>query len=132
MDNIFYNCMLFLSNLLLFLADAQDIQQITEQWQCVPYVVEELAKLEGTEKGQASLSKEDLCKQAKACKKIYEEELRRLDNETQVNKKKPNTTQSTNNGKNKATSSAAAGSDSEETIEMTEEEIDLAYKSLTS
>lgn len=118
--------MLFLSNLLLFLSDAQDIQQITEQWQCVPRVVKELAKLEGTIKGPASLSKKDLCKQAEACKKIYKEELGKLDNETQEK-----TTQRANDGRNKATSSDRAGYDSEETIEMTEEEIDLAYKSIT-
>lgn len=119
--------MLFLSNLLLFLSDAQDIQQITEQWQCVPRVVEELAKLEGTKKVPASPSKKDLCKRAKACKKIYKEELGKLDNET-----REKTTQRAKDGRNKATSSDAAGYDSEETIEMTEEEIDLAYKSITS
>ncbi|ESR40334.1 DNA-repair protein XRCC1 [Citrus sinensis] len=105
----------------------QDIQQITEQWQCVPRVVEELAKLEGTKKVPASPSKKDLCKRAKACKKIYEEELGKLDNET-----REKTTQRAKDGRNKATSSDAAGYDSEETIEMTEEEIDLAYKSITS
>ncbi|KAK9229219.1 hypothetical protein WN944_022178 [Citrus x changshan-huyou] len=105
----------------------QDIQQIPEQWQCVPRVVEELAKLEGTKKVPASPSKKDLCKRAKACKKIYEEELGKLDNET-----REKTTQRAKDGRNKATSSDAAGYDSEETIEMTEEEIDLAYKSITS
>ncbi|KAH7565153.1 hypothetical protein JRO89_XS09G0147100 [Xanthoceras sorbifolium] len=112
-----------------FLEQNQDIQQITEQWQCIPHVVTELAKLVGTGKSSASLSKEDICKQAKACKRVYEDELRQLQNDSQTKKKKPKTDESRgDNGKKKATSSDVAGYDSEETIEMTEEEIDLAYK----
>lgn len=105
----------------------QDIQQITEQWNFVPHVVEELAKLEGTGNDSSSLSKEDLHKQAKACKQIYEEELSNLDDDPLIKKKKPKTTMKT---KAKANSKDAAEYDSDETIEMTEEEIDLAYKTV--
>lgn len=121
-----------LANLLYGLSDTQGIRQITEQWQCVPRIVEELARLEGTEKGSASLSKEDLCKQAKACKQIYEGELCRLDKKTIAKQKKPTTAEKGKNGKKKTTSNDTTGYDSEETIEMTEEEIELAYKRVTS
>ncbi|KAI9162207.1 hypothetical protein LWI28_024910 [Acer negundo] len=118
-----------LQDVIDILEQNQDIRQITEQWQCLPHVVAELAKHVGTEKSSASLSKEDLCKQAKACKRVYEDELRRLESETLKTKKKLKTG---NNGRKKATSSDVAGYDSEETIEMTEEEIDRAYETMTS
>lgn len=110
--------------------DFQDIQQATEQWNFVPRVVEELAKLEGTGIDLASNSKEDLCKQAKACKRIYEQELKNIDDNPSTKKKKPKTDEKNlrTNGKNKD----LTGYDSDETIEMTEEEIDIAYKTVAS
>ncbi|XP_031262137.1 DNA-repair protein XRCC1 isoform X1 [Pistacia vera] len=112
----------------------QGVQHIMEQWQCIPRVVQELAKLEG--KGSAALSNGDLCSQAKAWKQIYEEELQRLDSDSVSKKQKQKTNESeserSNNGRSTATRSDAAGYDSDETIEMTEEEIELAYKNVTS
>lgn len=110
--------------------DFQDIQQATEQWNFVPRVVEELAKLEGTGNDLASNSKEDLCKQAKACKRIYEQELKNIDDNPSTNKKKPKFDEKNlrTNGKNKD----VTGYDSDETIEMTEEEIDIAFKTVAS
>lgn len=112
------------------MSDFQDIQQATEQWNFVPRVVEELAKLEGTGNDLASNSKEDLCKQAKACKRIYELELKNLDDNPSTKKKKPKTDEKNlrTNGKNKD----VTGYDSDETIEMTEEEIDIAFKTVAS
>ncbi|TXG69148.1 hypothetical protein EZV62_004083 [Acer yangbiense] len=123
-----------LQDVIDILEQNQDIRQITEQWQCLPHVVAELAKHVGTEKSSASLSKEDLCKQAKACKRVYEDELRRSESVTLKTKKKVKTDESGrgDNGRKKATSSDVAGYDSEETIEMTEEEIDRAYETMTS
>ncbi|XP_050286313.1 DNA-repair protein XRCC1 isoform X2 [Quercus robur] len=112
------------------LEQKQDIQQATEQWNFVPRVVEELAKLEGTGNDLASNSKEDLCKQAKACKRIYEQELKNLDDNPSTKKKKPKTDEKNlrTNGKNKD----VTGYDSDETMEMTEEEIDIAFKAVAS
>jgi len=106
----------------------QDIQHITEQWNFVPHVVEELAKLGGAGNDLASIS-EDLCRQAKACKRVYEKELSNLDDNPSTKKKKPEIDEK--NGRPKATKSAAEY-DSDETLEMTEEEIELAYKTVGS
>ncbi|KAE7997410.1 hypothetical protein FH972_002049 [Carpinus fangiana] len=106
----------------------QDIQHITEQWNFVPHVVEELAKLGGAGNDLASIS-EDLHRQAKACKRVYEKELSNLDDNPSTKKKKPKIDEK--NGRPKATKSAAEY-DSDETLEMTEEEIELAYKTVGS
>ncbi|GLT67712.1 hypothetical protein SLA2020_400000 [Shorea laevis] len=98
------------------LEQKQDIRQVTEQWNFIPHVVEELLKLDGTH--GASLSKEDLCKKAKAFKQIYEDELSRLDDNSSSSKRK----RKFDKGE------GVAGYDSDKTIEMTEEEIDHATK----
>ncbi|XP_044487549.1 DNA-repair protein XRCC1 isoform X3 [Mangifera indica] len=114
------------------LEQKQGVQHITEQWQCVPRVVEELAKQEG--KGSSALSKGDLCSQAKAWKQIYEEEIQRLETDCSSERKKQKTDENerSNSGRCKATPSDAVGYDSDETIEMTNEEIELALKNVTS
>lgn len=114
------------------LAQKQDVQQVTEQWSFVPRVVKELAIFEGSEHG--SLAKEDLLIKAKVCKQIYEDELSRLDgNSLSKNKKlKTDGGEAGNKGGSKASSRETAGYDSEETTEMTEEEIDLAYNNFAS
>lgn len=113
------------------LEQKQDIQEVTEQWNFVPRVVEELAKLEGTGNDLASNSKEDLCRHAKACKRIYEQELSNLDDNPSTKKKKPKTDEK-NLRTNANNTKDAAEYDSDETIEMTEEEIDIAYKTVAS
>lgn len=114
------------------LEQMQDVCLLTEQWNFIPRIVEELVKIEGTKNDSTSFLKEDLCRQAKACKKIYEEELGKLGDDLPAKKKKPKTDESRNNGRSKAISNDAAGYDSDETIEMTEEEIDTAYKTMAS
>ncbi|GFY97016.1 BRCT domain-containing DNA repair protein [Actinidia rufa] len=116
------------------LKQKQDVQQMTEQWNFIPRVVEELAKLEGTAKSSVSLSKEELCREAMSCKQIYEVELGNVKDDSLVKKKKPRTDESKKNGndKTKAVTGDAAAYDSDETIEMTEEEIDLAYNTVAS
>ncbi|XP_007024042.2 PREDICTED: DNA-repair protein XRCC1 [Theobroma cacao] len=114
------------------LEQKQDVRQITEQWSFVPRVVKELAMFEGSEHG--SLTKEDLLRKAKVCKQIYEDELTRLDGDSSSKNKKPKTDggEEGKKGGTKASSRDATGYDSDETIEMTEEEIDLAYKNFAS
>ncbi|PSS17901.1 DNA-repair protein [Actinidia chinensis var. chinensis] len=116
------------------LKQKQDVQQMTEQWNFIPRVVEELAKLEGTANGSVSLSKEELYREAMSCKQIYEVELGNFKDDSLVKKKKPRTDESKKDGndKTKAVTGDAAAYDSDETIEMTEEEIDLAYNTVAS
>ncbi|KAF5726901.1 DNA repair protein XRCC1 [Tripterygium wilfordii] len=104
-----------LQDAIVSLEQKQDVRQIMEQWNFIPRVVEELVKLEATENVLVLASKDDLCKQAKACKQIYEVELGVKDDYS-----------------TKTLASEAAGYDSDETIEMTEEEIDLAYNNVAS
>lgn len=101
----------------------QDVRKITEEWKFVPRVVEELAKLEGMGENGASISKEDLHRQAMECKRVYEMEFDSAEDDPfPKKKKKPKT------GEQKG----VTGYDSDETIEMTEQEIDLAYNNVTS
>ncbi|CAN6707067.1 unnamed protein product [Malus baccata var. baccata] len=114
-----------------FLEQKQDVRKITEQWNFIPRVVEELAKLEGIGNNSAAVSKEDLCKQAVDCKQIYEAELNGFGDES--SKKKPKVErQDRETGKTEGICSGAAGYDSDDTIEMTEEEIDHAYNNVAS
>ncbi|KAF2323307.1 hypothetical protein GH714_034544 [Hevea brasiliensis] len=108
----------------------QDVRQIAEQWNVIPHAVEELIKLVDA----ASLSKEDLCRQAKACKQMYDAELTNVDDDSKLKKKRLKTDEKERggNGRSKAISGVAADYDSDETIEMTEEEIDLAYSNVVS
>ncbi|CAD5317744.1 BRCT domain [Arabidopsis thaliana x Arabidopsis arenosa] len=95
------------------LEQKQDIGSVTELWSFVPRVVKELGKMESSSKKENSTaSKEEVCKQAKSWKKIYEAELA-----------KP--------GEDESTSRVACGYDSDMTVEMTEEEIELAYRNVS-
>ena len=73
-------------------------------------------------------------RKAKVCKQIYEDELSRLDVDSSSKSKKPKTDGGAegNKGGTKASSWDTAGYDSDETIEITEEVIDLAYKNFAS
>ncbi|PRQ50817.1 putative BRCT domain-containing protein [Rosa chinensis] len=114
------------------LEQKQDVQQITEQWNFIPHVVEELAKLESTGNNSVAISKEDLCRQAMDCKRIYEVELHNLDDDSSRKKKRKTGRREKDKGETEALCSGAAVYDSDETLEMTEEEIDLAYNTIAS
>ncbi|XP_034696862.1 DNA-repair protein XRCC1 [Vitis riparia] len=116
------------------LEQKQDILEMTKEWNFIPRVVEELVKLESTRNSHSSLSKADLYKHAVTCKEIYEAEFSSLDDDALANKKQPKTGSGEKGKKKmtKVTSSNAAGYDSDETVEMTEEEIDLAYNTVAS
>lgn len=95
----------------------QDIHQTTEQWNIIPHVVNELAKLGNSGSSSAVPSSEDLYRQAVVLKQIYEAELGRLNDESFLKKN---------------IKEDVEAYDSDETIEMTEEEIDLAYRAIAS
>ncbi|XP_058226823.1 DNA-repair protein XRCC1 isoform X2 [Rhododendron vialii] len=116
------------------LKEKQDVQQMTEQWNFIPLVVEELAKFESTTNGSAVLSKEELCREAMNCKKIYEVEFRKLDDDSLADKKRPRTdeTKKGYKGRTRAFTGDEAAYDSDETIEMTEEDVELAYNAVAS
>jgi len=98
----------------------------------LPRVVEELAKLDVVGNKKTSLSKEDLHRQALDCKRIYEEELNSLDHQQRKKSSKVHKEQTSKTGRTNVMSCGAVEYDSDETIEMTEQEIDLAYKTLSS
>ncbi|XP_058074698.1 DNA-repair protein XRCC1 isoform X3 [Magnolia sinica] len=108
--------------------EEKDIHRVTEQWRFVPRVVEELARLEDARSSSGSLSKEELSEQAITCKRVYQMEYDNID--ASPVKKKPETDE--DNDKKKGIMSDDAGFDSDETIVMTEEEIDVACKDLAS
>lgn len=110
------------------LKQGQDLRQINEQWECIPHAVEELAKFDGSSVGSATLRK-DLCKQAATCKQIYELEYRNREDDELLKMKKQRTRVS---GKAGDTAKDNAAYDSDDTIEMTEEEINQAYDTVAS
>lgn len=80
-------------------------------------MVNELAKLGNSGSSSAVPSSEDLYRQAVVLKQIYEAELGRLNDESFLKKN---------------IKKDVEAYDSDETIEMTEEEIDLAYRAVAS
>ncbi|KAG1330050.1 DNA-repair protein XRCC1 [Cocos nucifera] len=107
----------------------QDVQHVVEQWKFVPRVVKELAEFEGSRRSR-SLSKEELSELVITCKKIYKDEFDHVD-DSLVKIKKRKTDADEEDGKDMQIKCYDAGSDSDQTIEMTEEEIDLACKNLS-
>ncbi|KAG5602014.1 hypothetical protein H5410_033384 [Solanum commersonii] len=110
------------------LNQGQDMRQITELWECIPRAVEELAKFDGSCVGSATMHK-DLCKQAATCKQIYEQEYRNREDDELSKKKEQQTRVS---GKAGGAAKDAAAYDSDDTVEMTEEEINHAYNAVAS
>ncbi|KAI3996173.1 hypothetical protein MKX01_022667 [Papaver californicum] len=110
----------------------QDIKQATGQWRFIPRVVEELVRIEDTRNNNSSFSSVDLCLQAMNCKQIYEMEFDSFLGETTERKKAEKTHERSRNGEKTDVKSKDAAYDSDSTIEMTEEEIDYAYKRVAS
>lgn len=102
------------------------VQRITEQWACLPRVVEQLAQFDGN----TSPSKEDLCREVMACKQIYELEFLNMEHDDIPNEKKPQN-HGSRKGKEKDKAAGNDPYDSDATIEMTEDEIDQAYNTIT-
>lgn len=120
----------------MFQFGVQDLRPLTEQWTTVPRVVEELIEVQSTE-SSSSISKDDLYRQVLACKKIYEGELMKMmSNGSKGNDTSPmSKSRNTRKGKHGLTDDLAGNLmdyDSEETIEMTEDEVNDAYNSIAS
>ncbi|CAA2987275.1 DNA-repair XRCC1 [Olea europaea subsp. europaea] len=112
------------------LKQGQDIQHIAEQWACIPRVVEEIAKFDDNYGDQDSLHKEDLQRQAISCKQIYELEYSKMDDDISIKKKTSKTKRSESGNMKKTLVRDDTAYDSDETVEMTEEEIDEAYNTV--
>ncbi|KAG8093953.1 hypothetical protein GUJ93_ZPchr0012g21710 [Zizania palustris] len=98
------------------LKQGNDVKGVAEQWSFVPHVVNELVELDGRRE-EGSLSKEQLSQLAIRCKKIYQAEFARMHGDDKKHQSKPPAIDD-------------AQYDSDDTIEMTEEEIDLACRQL--
>ncbi|GMH14270.1 hypothetical protein Nepgr_016111 [Nepenthes gracilis] len=114
----------------------EDLQQLNKQWSFIPYVVEELIKIDADGNSSASFSKEDTRVQAVNCKQIYEQQLNSVRDDPIPEKDRPKNKKRgkspvVNSGTRNANSDSAAY-DSDETVEMTEEEIELAYQNISS
>ncbi|KAF8697645.1 hypothetical protein HU200_035834 [Digitaria exilis] len=96
-----------------FIYKVHGIKGVAEQWSFVPHVVNELLKLDESRK-DASLPKEQISQLAIKCKTIYQAEFARMDSDEKKGK----------------TKSADDHYDSDDTIEMTEEEVALACRQL--
>lgn len=98
---------------------------MSEQWNILPHAVEELIKHVGSKNPHSSFSRKSLCKWASECKQMYEAEYRRnLEGDESDKLRKPKT-----EGKGVR---SKVEYDSDETIEMTEEEIDVAFNRVAS
>ncbi|CAN1198589.1 DNA-repair protein XRCC1 [Linum perenne] len=100
----------------------QDICKIVNQWNVVPRAIEELVKLSGVRNG-------DLCKQAREFKETYEVALGCFEHNSNTQSKRVK-----NNAGGPGNQKGRHGDeyDSDETIEMTEEEIRAALDSVRS
>ncbi|XP_078170293.1 BRCT domain-containing DNA repair protein isoform X1 [Carex rostrata] len=87
------------------------LNKVAEQWGILPKVVQELVDFENCK--DAYLCKEEIVDIAMKCKRIYESEFNKMDLSPNKGKKIDN-----------------EGYDSDDTIEMTEEEIDQACRNL--
>ncbi|KAJ8773441.1 hypothetical protein K2173_004271 [Erythroxylum novogranatense] len=109
----------------------QDVRKVAEQWNVIPHAVEELVKLVDG-RNNPNLLQDDICRQARELKQMYESELRCSNDDSKYQIKKLKMDESENVRRKSAISTDAEGYDSDETIEMTEEEIDLAYNTVAS
>jgi DNA-repair protein XRCC1 len=98
---------------------------VADQWCFVPHVVDELVRLDGG-RNEGSLSKQQLTQLAMKCKKIYQAEFAHMESDGKKDKvRQSNPPDTDSRGK---TGADDAQYDSDDTIEMTEEEIDLACR----
>ncbi|KAJ4957671.1 hypothetical protein NE237_024782 [Protea cynaroides] len=115
------------------LEQKKDIRQVTEEWKFVPRVVEELAGLDGARSGSESFSKEDLYQQAMICLSIYKMEYDSSEGQpVQKSKKSKAGKDHKYDGDETENTANDAAYDTDETIEMTEEEVDTAYRMVAS
>ncbi|KAL5975183.1 hypothetical protein ACLOJK_031862 [Asimina triloba] len=118
-----------LEDAIVALKENRDVHSVMEQWRFVPHVVEELSKLAKAGSGSGSPSKDELYKHAIACKQVYQMEYDNVDADPAKSKKRK--TSKAGDDKKKNTSDDE-GIESDETIVMTEEEIEVACRDLAS
>ncbi|KAG9160259.1 hypothetical protein Leryth_022562 [Lithospermum erythrorhizon] len=122
----------FLQDTIDALQQGQDIENLTEQWAHIPLVVEELAKFD---RGGSfpKAGKKELCKHAMACKRIYELELHNAESSLSAARNEPKEDSTgVDDIRNEVLAEGEASYDSDETIEMTEEDIDQAYNTVVA
>ncbi|XP_076925861.1 DNA-repair protein XRCC1-like [Bidens hawaiensis] len=102
------------------LKEGRGMGKILEEWSFVPRVVEELNKLDIA---GDSVVKKDVYHQAIVCKRIYEFELGKSEDEKPTDKNKRAKVEKSGKTENY---------DSDDTIEMTEDEVKEAYGSVAS
>ncbi|XP_064969097.1 DNA-repair protein XRCC1-like isoform X2 [Musa acuminata AAA Group] len=108
--------------------DEKDVRHVSEQWKFVPRVVKELVELENSSK-KGLASKKVLYELAVRCKEIYEEEFDHLNNLKKKQQKADHNQEE--EIEDEQVKPDDAGFDSDETIVMTQEEIDVACKQLS-
>lgn len=115
------------------LKGGQNVKQITEEWSCIPRAVEELIKLNDTPGNQVSVDKDDLYKQAMEFKRIYEVQYSKMEEDSSAAAKNLKTKgKGKHMNEDKGASENETAYDSDETIEMTEEEIGRALDNFSS
>ncbi|CAM0912701.1 unnamed protein product [Alopecurus aequalis] len=107
------------------LEQGNNISGVADQWSFVPHVVDELVRLDGG-RSDGSLSKRQLTQLAVKCKKIYQAEFAQMESDDKKGKERQSNRPDTDRGGKAGTDDAQY--DSDDTIEMTEEEIDLACR----
>ncbi|XP_071731880.1 DNA-repair protein XRCC1 [Rutidosis leptorrhynchoides] len=112
-----------LQDAIVSLKDGKGMEKIMEEWSFVPQVIEELNKLYIAKDGPISTSKKDIYQQAIAWKRIYVSELGNSEDDTTDKKKRPKIDE--NDGETK-------DDESDDTIEMTEDEVREAFDSVVS
>lgn len=103
-------------------------------------MVEELIKFDSPKGDSNSVSKEDLCRHAVVCKQVYEAEYRNISDDSSTFTKAEKKMKTEGRGKGREDEERVVGQDdvddgacdSDETVEMTEEEIDEAYNVVAS
>ncbi|KAK9141826.1 hypothetical protein Syun_011226 [Stephania yunnanensis] len=115
------------------LEQKKGIQEMIKQWRFIPRVVKELARLDDMDRSKKSFHRKDLCRRAMICKRIYETEFNQAeDDSTTTKKKKKGHGEHGTSSMNIGAKASGYAYDSDETIEMTEDEIDLAYNVVAS
>ncbi|CAD5178601.1 unnamed protein product [Musa acuminata subsp. malaccensis] len=110
------------------LGQDHDVRHVSEQWKFVPRVVKELVELENSSK-KGLATKKVLYELAVRCKEIYEEEFDHLNNLKKKQQKADHNQEE--EIEDEQVKPDDAGFDSDETIVMTQEEIDVACKQLS-
>lgn len=107
------------------LKQGQGLGKIMEEWSFVPRVIEELNKMDSV-----STSKKEIYHQAIACKKIYEFEVGNMEKDTSDKNKRLKIEKGVKT--ENPTTSEAKAYDSDDTIEMTEDEVREAFDNIVN